>query len=340
MSASASSSGLKPPSVFSDIRNTGAKPKSKLSKLTSPRSSPKKQTTFSPTITEQGSSKALPCQNFECSSPGKSSKKSSPRRLHGGQSEDLQKQLIHCGKNRQQSPSPKHSPRRYQGIQSLEEDFLIQDEMGFGFKGTSDDTGMSFLEFESLYTLEKELTESRRETIAELDEKCIFGGWFGTRRGVYTELPDPSCRNPSTEWMSRGGIVNPGGACGASAMSATTSSIGFGSLQIPTEGFSFAPGWALNAEHYYQWQHRGKSTQQVLRGNRGYLMAHEVLDVLSISAVDSYEKSMWIGIPILIFTDFTQFFHWESMLLDFDFLTEEASSIHRNFLIWYHDKKE
>ena len=37
--------------------------------------------------------------------------------------------------------------------------------------------------------------------------------------------------------------------------------------------------------------------------------------------------------------DFTKFFLWESMLLDFGFFTEKALWIHRNFKIWYHDKK-
>lgn len=272
-----SSSGLKPPSVFSGVRSTGARPKSKFTRLTSPRSSPKRQQSLTAAASEQASSpsankcsststspsRILSGQSAESTSPARSSK-SSPRRY--GQSDDFSKQ--HFSK---QSPSPKRSPRRLQDhralIGCLEEDFS-QDEMGFGFDDPSsgslvDEPSMSFLEFESLYTLEKELGQSRRETIAELDEKCIFGGWFGTRRGVYTELPDPSARN--TEFVGRGANGNPIGACSLITFNAT-SGVGsaIGASQIPTEGFSFAPGWALNAEHYYQWQHRGKSTQQVL----------------------------------------------------------------------------
>ena len=120
----------------------------------------------------------------------------------------------------------------------FEEDFL-QEEMGLGVRISStaggNEAGMSFLEFESLYTLEKELMQSRQD-VGQADDKCVFGGWFG-RRGLYTELPDPMYQQ----------------AIAAAAASS----------QIPTEGFSFAPGWSLNVEHFYQWQNRGRSTQQV-----------------------------------------------------------------------------
>lgn len=121
----------------------------------------------------------------------------------------------------------------------LEEDFL-QEEMGLGVRisstaGGNEMPGMSFLEFESLYTLEKELMQSRQD-VGQADGKCVFGGWFG-RRGLYTELPDPMYQQ----------------AIAAAAASS----------QIPTEGFSFAPGWSLNVEHFYQWQNRGRTTQQV-----------------------------------------------------------------------------
>ena len=127
----------------------------------------------------------------------------------------------------------------------FEEDFL-QEEMGLGVRISStaagNEPGMSFLEFESLYTLEKELMQSRQD-VGQADDKCVFGGWFG-RRGLYTELPDPVYQQ----------------AIAAAAASS----------QIPTEGFSFAPGWSLNVEHFYQWQNRGKTTQQVSSFFRDY----------------------------------------------------------------------
>lgn len=276
----ASSSGLKQPSAFSAIRSTGAKPKSKLCKLSSIRSSPKKQQiVFAPgVINEQVSSSSavsfaqtsstntsriFSSKNSESSSPAKSSNSSPRRRLQIDE-------FSRINRNRRSSPSPKGSPRKFQDVrascvQTYEEN-IHSDEMGFGFgnsssNGMNDETAMSFLEFESLYTLEKELTQSRRETIAELDEKCIFGGWFGTRRGVYTELPDPACRN--TEFLDKSGINYHPGASSVMELNSSPS-ISLGTSLIPSEGFSFAPGWALNAEHYYQWQQRGKSTQQVL----------------------------------------------------------------------------
>lgn len=218
-------SKIKVPSVHP--RQTGTKPKSKLLRLTSAKFSPKKQ---------QSSSSGSSSEISQIAS-------SSPKRCYN-QSEELQKQLLN--NNSRQSPSPKHSPRRHQDSSStkrvsFEEDFQ-QDNMGLvqdpDTMYLNMEPAMSFLEFESLYNLEKELEQARKDTIAELDEKCIFGGWFGTRRGVYTELPDPT-RN--IEWMPRGQIIVP----------------------PPSEGFSFAPGWSLNAEHFYQWQQRGKNIQQV-----------------------------------------------------------------------------
>ena len=48
---------------------------------------------------------------------------------------------------------------------------------------------------------------------------------------------------------------------------------------------------------------------------------------------------MWIGITILLFQPFDKvFFFWGRRLLDFGFLTEEASRIHRIFKICRHDK--
>lgn len=233
------SSGLKPPSIFA--RSTGAKPKPKTNKLTSPKSSKsspislrKQEANFETTIISEtkiqsasSSPRRIPSQNLECSP------KRSPRRFLA--SEDRQQIFQH------QNPSPKRSPRR---ILSLEDD--IGSEMGLAQLPTSasvaEDSVMSFLEFESLYTLEKELMQSKSDILTQLDEKCIFGGWFGPRRGVYTDLPDP-IRNSD--------------AINSQAVADTFAT------QTPSEGFSFAPGWALNAEHFYQWQQRGKTTQQV-----------------------------------------------------------------------------
>lgn len=72
-----------------------------------------------------------------------------------------------------------------------------------------------------------------------VDDSKRGAGWLAGRRGVYTELPDPFGHQIG----------------GATAV--------VGSQLAPTEGFSFAPGWSLNADHFYQWQHRGKTTQQV-----------------------------------------------------------------------------
>ncbi|XP_063983486.1 protein sickie isoform X2 [Diachasmimorpha longicaudata] len=226
-------SGVKLPNVTS--HPTGTKPKSRLAKLASSRFSPKKQQPSGPgaEVPSAPAAQTAP-QNPEISS-GRSPRRLSPRLYH--HSEDIQRQIL------RQSPgsSPKRSPRRQQGSPAVGEEY----EMGLVYEPgpltLSDEPVMSFLEFESLYNLEKELGQARRETIAELDDKCIFGGWFGTRRGVYTELPEPS-RN--FEWLSRG-------SCAGQP------------TQVPTEGFSFAPGWSINAQHFYQWHQRGKSIQQI-----------------------------------------------------------------------------
>ena len=44
--------------------------------------------------------------------------------------------------------------------------------------------------------------------------------------------------------------------------------------------------------------------------------------------------------PYCFLTDFTKFFLWGSMAVDFGFLSGEASWIYRIFKIWYHDKKK
>lgn len=237
--------GLKQPSVFQKSQ-TGTKPKSKLAKLASSRFSPKKQQrsqTLTNETTSDNNQINQSTANRSCDYSGIKSPRlpSSPRR--NPQSEELQKQILRS------TPSPKHSPRHYQEANkhlSFEED-LYKDEMGLAYGPVpmtlNEEPAMSFLEFESLYNLEKEIGQARKDTIAELDEKCIFGGWFGTRRGVYTELPDP-CRN--FEWMR-----------------VPTASMITSNNQIPSEGFSFAPGWSINAEHFYQWQQRGKNIQQV-----------------------------------------------------------------------------
>ena len=237
--------GLKP-SVIVPRSSNGAKPKSRICKLTSPKSS-----SLSPLTGNSSKNKSQESStDSPSSSPAKSSVSSSPRRaaqsVEAGkksprkypQPDERQQAQQHCPK-----ASPKRSPRRY--ISVFEEDFL-QEEMGLGVRISStaagNEPGMSFLEFESLYTLEKELMQSRQD-VGQADDKCVFGGWFG-RRGLYTELPDPVYQQ----------------AIAAAAASS----------QIPTEGFSFAPGWSLNVEHFYQWQNRGKTTQQVSSFFRDY----------------------------------------------------------------------
>lgn len=181
-------------------------------------------------------------------SPAKSSRSpsASPRRAPSqnpllGAETSCKKSVRKCWQEEQRNQATCHrylapakrSPRRYVSV--LEQDFS-QDEMGvLRVSGGSDEAEMSFLEFESLYTLEKELM---RDVGQVVDDKCAFGGWLGGRRGLYTELPDPLyCQRPLA-------IAAP-------------------SSRIPTEGFSFAPGWSLSVEHFYQWQHRGRTTHQV-----------------------------------------------------------------------------
>lgn len=236
-------SGLKSPAVFPKTSN-GAKPKNEISKLSACKSSipsltgnskkSQESSADSPSVSPARSHASIPSASPRRTPQSVDSNKRSPRKY--SQLDDRQ-QALHV---HQHSPkaSPKRSPRRYVSV--LEEDFR-QDEMGLGLRVSSmncgDEPEMSFLEFESLYTLEKELMQSRQD-VGQLDDKCVLGGWFG-RRGLYTELPDPLYQQ-------------------ASAVVATPS-------QIPLEGFSFAPGWSLNVEHFYQWQHRGKTTQQVSR---------------------------------------------------------------------------
>lgn len=224
------SSGLKPPSsIFT--RNTGAKPKAKISKLTPPRSlrsSPvaqKKQEVHfeSPFINETKNhsdpSRRYASQILECSP------KKSPRRFLNSEERILQ------------NNSPKRGTRNLSSI----EDEMGLSQLTISTAANSEDSVMSFVEFESLYTLEKELMQSKSDVLSQLDEKCIFGGWFGP--GRYNDSPD-SIRN--SEGINLQAIA-------ADPFTSQTS----------LEGFSFAPGWALNAEHFYQWQQRGKTTQQV-----------------------------------------------------------------------------
>ncbi|XP_053979134.1 uncharacterized protein LOC128876634 [Hylaeus volcanicus] len=217
----------------------GTKPKSKICKLTSSKpslppipGSPKKSqksNSDSPASSPAKSYTSVSSTSPRRIPPSVESSKKSARKYP--QLEDRQQAL----NAHQHSPkaSPKRSPRRYVSV--FEEDLQI--EMGLGLRVSTscgEEPEMSFLEFESLYTLEKELMQSRQD-VGQVDDKCV-GGWMG-RRGLYTELPDPLYQQATP---------------GASVPS-----------QIPVEGFSFAPGWSLNVEHFYQWQHRGKTTQQV-----------------------------------------------------------------------------
>lgn len=222
-------SGFKTPAVYSRTGN-GAKPKSRICRLTSSRSliSSLVGDTLrrSPEVTESSSSSPSKSPRRTCDD------RKSPRRY------SEERQPAH------------HSPKSRRYLPSLDED-SFRDEMGLGLRVSSttstcvdEGPGMSFLEFETLYILEKEMlmqTQCSQDPTAQLDDKCVTEGCFGGRKGVYTELPDPLlCHQVS------------------SAIAPVSNS------QIPTEGFSFAPGWSLNADHFYQWQHRGKTTQQVV----------------------------------------------------------------------------
>lgn len=215
----------------------GAKPKSKTCRLTSSRS-------LIPSLIGNTSKRPTAEATSESATSARrvSSDRKSPRR----HSEERCQQQAHR--------SPKRSPRRY--LSFLDDDSL-QDEMGLGHglspTATVDvEPGMSFLEFETLYTLEKELSYSRccgQDVTAvggsQVEERRVSTstGWSGGKRGVYTELPHPLCHQ-----------------VGAAASVAATH---LAQLTHSPEGFSFAPGWSLNADHFYQWQHRGRSTQQV-----------------------------------------------------------------------------
>lgn len=231
-------SGLKTPAGYSRTSN-GTKPKSRICRLKSSRS-------LIPSLVGNIPERTLEATESSSSSPSRSS--TSPRKVACSDRKSPRRPSI---EERQQAHhSPKRSPRKF--LPPLDDD-LFQDEMGLSFEVSSttstcvgERSGMSFLEFETLYTLEKEmLMQSRcnQDPMAQLNDKCMIAGWFGGRKGVYTELPDPLlCHH----------------VCMCSAVAPVSSS------QAPTEGFSFAPGWSLNADHFYQWQHRGKTTQQVV----------------------------------------------------------------------------
>lgn len=228
-------SDLKASAIYSRTSN-GTKPKSKVCRLTP---------SLIPSLVGNTAKRTSEATESSSSSPSKSS--TSPRRTSG----DRKSPRRHAEERQQAHHSPKRSPRRFLSFLDNEP---FQNEMGLGFRVSSttsttscvDEPGMSFLEFETLYTLEKELMQSRycsKDVTSQLvdDKRTGIAGWFDGRRGVYTELPDPVCQI--------GAAAPPGG----------------NAQFAPTEVFSFAPGWSLNADHFYQWQHRGKTTQQVLR---------------------------------------------------------------------------
>lgn len=229
-------SGLKTPTSYSRTGN-GAKPKSKICRLTSSRS-------LIPSVAGYSPERALEVIESSSSSPSKSS--TSPRRV----SNDRRSPRRYSEERQQTYHSPKRSPRRF--LPSSFDDESFQGQMGLGLRVSSttstcidEGPGMSFLEFETLYTLEKEMliqSQCSRDTSVQLSDKCTTAGWFGEKRSVCTELPDPLlCHRMCM--------------CGAFPLVS----------QMPSEGFSFAPGWSLNADHFYQWQHRGKTTQQVVQ---------------------------------------------------------------------------
>lgn len=239
-------SGLKVPAVYSRAGN-GAKPKSKICRLTPSRS------LIPSLVGNVPSSRKSAVETTESSSSnpvGKSSSSTSPRRISTERksprrhSEERQGQTHHN--------SPKRSPKRFPPS-SLDDD-SFRDEMGLGLRVSTTSTcvdegpAMSFVEFETLYNLEKEMLMQSRcnqdlTTQQQLDDKCVTTWFTNSRKGVYTDLPNPLMCHQI------------GGGASASPVS---------SSQAPTEGFSFAPGWSLNADHFYQWQHRGKSTQEVV----------------------------------------------------------------------------
>ena len=228
-------SGLKTPAGYSRTGN-GAKPKSRICRLTSSRS-------LIPSLAGNTLERSLEVTESSSSSPSRSS--TSPRRV----SNDRKSPRRHSEERQQAYHSPKRSPRRF--LSSFDDD-SFQGQMGLGLRISSttstcvnEGPGMSFLEFETLYTLEKEmLMQSRcsQDTSIQLGDKYTVAGWFGDKRNVYTELPDPLL-------------------CHRMCLCGAVPSIS----QAPSEGFSFAPGWSLNADHFYQWQHRGKTTQQVVQ---------------------------------------------------------------------------
>ena len=57
------------------------------------------------------------------------------------------------------------------------------------------------------------------------------------------------------------------------------------------------------------------------------------------SFLNKEAKTCEPGFRYCFLIGFTKFFFWESILLDFGVLIEEVSWIHRNFWIWYDNKK-
>lgn len=230
-------SGPKASAIYPRTGN-GTKPKSKIYRLTSSRS-------LIPSLVGDGARK--PPESTESFSSSLTISRSStlPRKVYS----DRRSPRRHSEERQQTAHhSPKRSPKRF--LLSLDDD-PHQSEMGLGLRVSSSmassidvEPGMSFLEFETLYTLEKRLMRSQccsQDATPQMvtERQTGIASWFDGRRAVHTELPDPL-----------------GNQIGATASAA--------SLQLaPTEGFSFAPGWSLNADHFYQWQHRGKTTQQV-----------------------------------------------------------------------------
>ncbi|KAI4503308.1 hypothetical protein M0802_001530 [Mischocyttarus mexicanus] len=181
-------------------------------------------------------------QNLDCTTI-----KKSPRR--SVQLEDRQISLN----------SSNRSPRRRE--LSFTEDFVDQDEtmsLSYDFysRNADNEPCLSFLKFESLYTMEKQMLMQPQHCIPRLDGKDVF---LGSRQGLYTELPSDSDtliqqrqyhhHQQQQQQQQQIGPIGPANKL---------------SSQFPMEGFSYAPGWALNADHFYQWQHRGKTTQQVV----------------------------------------------------------------------------
>lgn len=218
-----SSSGPRGPSILE--RNTGTKPKSKTCKLFSP-------------LKKQSKTIATTNQNAKVKTPALSASiKKSPKRCLNEE-------------DRQQFLKSNSTPRSTSSTLEKED---FGNEMGLIFEPScgslADDGGMSFLKFESLYTMEKELMLTKNEAPQRLEERSSVCAWYEARdcdgkNATKTSWPDRTFEDVAAE--------SPIMAVPAKE-----------SCSMPLDGFSFAPGWVVCTENLYQWQQSGKTTKQV-----------------------------------------------------------------------------